>query len=255
MGFREFLLSFFPHRWLDLKGTGNTRLFGGLGMVLDDLDAKVTSIKAESIVRTAVESIPVREVEYGLPINPALPLEVRRSNIIAKKRERGGPITKPDLLNALRAYGIEATIENDYSHSVMWIRINPDYTDVSDFSQITAFVERVTRAHVGKVWAIPFSVTNPKEIDLTVIHRAIINFWDDRVLYLDGTWLLDGTFILGGKESDRDNDCSLRLTVNNQNQENFSARLITEYDLWYLDGIYTLNGTKLLDAEIKEEAL
>lgn len=255
MGFKDFLLSFFPHRWLDPKSAGNIRLFGGLGLVLDQYDALVSQVKQEMRVSTAVDSIPFREAEYGLPVNPSLPLGVRRSNIMAKMRERGGPITKPDLLNALDAYGIKATLENDYENSVMWIRIDPDYTDVSDFGQIAAFVERVTRAHVGKVWAIPFSVTNQKGIDITVFHRAIVNFWDERALYLDGSWFLDGTYALSGKEITRENNCGMRLTLSNLNQESIGARLITENDLWYLDGTYNLDGTKFLDAEIIEEVL
>jgi len=278
LGFKLFLLSFFPHRWLDLKGQGNQRLFGGLGTVLDKYDALVNQVKQEMRVSTAVETIPIRETEYGIPINPAVSLDVRRANIIAIMREPGGPMTKSDLINALRSYGIEVTIENIFNLSEMWIRTNPSYTDVFGFDQITAFVERVTRAHVGKVWVMPFLATNPKEIELTITYRATINFWNERILYLDGSWLLSGslyanepiltcmgfymptqqsvaalldsTYNLSSKEIQKEHDLNLGYTASNQNTENISSRVIIEHDLWFLDGTYGLDGIKLLDAEV-----
>jgi hypothetical protein len=156
MGFKEFLLAIFPRRWLNPNAPGVIRLLGGLGASLDEYDSLVKQVKHEIRVSTAVETIPAREVEYGLPVDPSLPIETRRANIIARKRERGGPVTKDDLVNMLRAYGLEVTILNDYNHAVMKIHVESPPGEPPGFRQIQAFVENVCRAHVGKEWELSY---------------------------------------------------------------------------------------------------
>lgn len=157
MGFKEFLIAIFPHRWIDTKAPGNTKLFSGLGAILDQVDGLVNQARQEMRVSTAVETIPTREVEYGLPIDPSQTLATRRANLINKMREKGGAVNKDDLIKMLRTYGIEATIQNIHELYVMKIRIVSTKGEPENFAQIQAFVEGVTRAHVGKEWEFTYT--------------------------------------------------------------------------------------------------
>ncbi|MCP1306477.1 putative phage tail protein [Paenibacillus tyrfis] len=152
MNFSSFLMSFFPHRWLNPKLHGNKKMFEGLGKTLDQMNDLLQQVKNESRVLTAVDTISLREDEYGIPSDPSIPLDIRRSSIIARMREQARPITKDDLLNALRSYGLEAEITNIPGQSLMKIKIVSPYGEPSGFQQIQEFVEEVTRAHVGKEW-------------------------------------------------------------------------------------------------------
>ncbi len=77
-------------------------------------------------------------------------------------------------------------------------------------------------------------------------------FWKIRTL--DGTWLLDGAY---GLEQLRKEDAFGMVFSAGEAPipETWSYKAITVKDLWYLDGTYTLNGTKILDAERQEEEL
>ena len=157
MEFKDFLVAIFPHRWLNPGAPGNTRLFTGLGVVLDQMDDLVNQIQKEMLISTAVETIPAREAEYGLPIDPSLTLATRRANLINKKRERGGPINKDELIKTLRTYGIEAMIQNIHSLHVMKIKIVSTKGEPDNFTQIKQLVEGITRAHVGKEWEFSYT--------------------------------------------------------------------------------------------------
>ncbi|MCG9966876.1 YmfQ family protein [Pelotomaculum terephthalicicum JT] len=113
-------------------------------------------MKQEARVSAAVESIPTRETEYGLAIDPSLTIATRRANILNKMKKRGGPIKKEDLIEALRTYGIEATIQNFYNLHVMKIRISGVRGVPDDFEKIQSFVESICRAHVGKGWEFTY---------------------------------------------------------------------------------------------------
>ncbi|WP_010502826.1 putative phage tail protein [Paenibacillus elgii] len=175
MNFSSFLMSFFPHRWLNPKLHGNRKLFEGIGKTLDQMNDLLQQVKNESRVLTAVDTIPLREDEYGIPSDPSIPLDIRRSSIIARMREQARPITKEDLLNALRSYGLEVEIANIPGQSIMKIRILSPYGEPPGFQQIQEFVEGATRAHVGKEWE--FSYTTWGEVKRTTWAEVKLGTW------------------------------------------------------------------------------
>lgn len=72
-------------------------------------------------------------------------------------------------------------------------------------------------------------------------------------LYLDDTWKMDSTYELSGYKSGKDVDfypAFLGITTGIRAEPEIKEMLSVEKDLWYLDGTYALDGTKLLDAEI-----
>jgi len=101
----------------------------------------------------------------------------------------------------------------------------------------------------------PVTIENIIGIESRSIHRTTVNYYGNRVIYLDGTWLLDGSELLGGYVNSQDNNATLRLIAGHQVQENIEAQLRIEHDLWYLDGSVLLDGSRLLDSYITEEIL
>jgi hypothetical protein len=155
-GFQLFLQSFFPRRWLNTKAPANIRLFGGLGRTLDVYFDFAKSLVKETRINTAIDTLPFRELEYGIKSDPSLSLEARRGNILARKRESGGAITKDELISTIKAaYGIDVSIENNLSECTMTIHVDtlgpPDC-----LAQMQAYIESSCRAHVGKVFEFKY---------------------------------------------------------------------------------------------------
>jgi hypothetical protein len=157
VNFIHFLKGIFPLRLLKSDSSSNDRLLGGLGTTLDSMDALLKAVKNETKVSMAVDTIPIRELELGIPIDPSVPIEVRRASIIARMREQSRPITKPDLIIAVRAFGIILDIQNDRSNSVMQLVVLSPEGIPAGIDQLEVFIEELCRAHVGKTWAFNYS--------------------------------------------------------------------------------------------------
>ncbi|AFS78514.1 hypothetical protein DUF2313 [Gottschalkia acidurici 9a] len=152
MAFKDFLLSFFPHRSIDPDHPNNIRFFGKLSNVFNYIEKLVIQVKKESDISTATYSISAREEEAGIVSDTSLSIELRRANILAHKRKSDGSITKEELINALRAFGIEVSITNVSTQHLMKLNILKPYGVPDNLEHIQAFVEEVCRAHVGKEW-------------------------------------------------------------------------------------------------------
>jgi hypothetical protein len=184
LGFKDFLLTVFPHRWLDLKAPGVIRLFGGIGAIFDELDNLVKQVQSESRVATAVHTIPDREAEYGILIKPALSIEVRRANLLARERDKGGPITKDELINVLKAYNVEFNVQNVFNKQGMYLSTKSDVPN-NVLGQMMTFVESVTRAHVGKLWML---LHDPYCVIYAYLENKSIVFGVPTGSYVAGRW-------------------------------------------------------------------
>lgn len=271
MAFKDFLFSFFPHRWLNPKAPGVIRLLGGIGATLDEIFDLAKQVQNEMRIATAVATIPDRETEFGIPVDPIIPIEIRRASLIAREREKGGSITSLDIIAALGVYGVNVTIQNNPNIYEMLIRMDPESVDVPGFTQMNVYLERARRAHVGKVWAFPAVLLNPKDLQATDTHNVNVSPYNRQVFKLDGEWLLNGQIRLNNQPGNTDNNASQGLKTSSHHsfsldgnwfldgneylnsdplRENISSVLTVEKDLWHLDGTYYLDGEKILDAEI-----
>lgn len=157
MGLQTFLQNHFPHRWLNPKKTGNIRLLGGIGQTLDYYYNFTKSLLNEMRINTAVDTIPLLESEFGVSSDPALSIEARRGNILVRKQERGGPLTKDNLTQAIKkAYGIDISIQHDFNNYVMTIQIENTLGKPDCLEQMQAYIEEACRAHVGKVFKLRY---------------------------------------------------------------------------------------------------
>lgn len=92
------------------------------------------------------------------------------------------------------------------------------------------------------------------EIKLT--NRIFISELDIRSIYLDGSWNLDGTSLLGGSSNSiRNYRHTLTNRIEIETKNTTQINMITEKHLWKLDGYYNLDGQRVLDAEIIQEEI
>ncbi|MDR6883014.1 putative phage tail protein [Bacillus sp. 3255] len=148
MNFSTFLASFFPHRWLDLKKGGTKKLLDGLGLTLTWLYDLLQHVVYESRVMTSIDTLTTREKEFGILPDPSLSNEFRRARIIAKTRELSGVVTKEAIALSLQSYGVSVEIENDYSNSIMKIKVLNVIGVPEGYDQIQAYIRNSVRAHV-----------------------------------------------------------------------------------------------------------
>ncbi|MGF9909495.1 putative phage tail protein [Brevibacillus porteri] len=153
MGFKEFLLNFIPHRWLDKKAVGTIRLFQALGKALDYVMSLVDMVKEESRVKTALNSLGTREVEYGLPVDQSLDIETRRKRILAKKREQGGPVNTDEFEASLGLLtGTIATVVPFHSDYSMQIKLEGNQSAFIDFKLTEEYITNNKLAHIAHTY-------------------------------------------------------------------------------------------------------
>lgn len=157
MAFKDFLLSFFPHRWLNPNHPNNLKFFEGLSNSLDYVNGLIDSVSLESNIVTATDLIVLYEKEYNITTDTALPIEIRRANILAQKRKLNNPITKQDLISILETAGLTVDITNIRDQYRMNIKILSPHGTPSNFEQVKDLVEKITRAHIEKVYEFTYS--------------------------------------------------------------------------------------------------
>lgn len=136
------------------------------------------------------------------------------------------------------------------------VRIDELYMDLISLNIIRQEVRKIKQAsslpNYGFILHSDSGSLCGAEIRCT--HRIFINELDIKSIYLDGSWNLDGSCLLGGSANSIRN---YRHTVTNcisiKNTNTATINLTIEKDLWTLDGSHNLDGSKILDAKIIKE--
>ena len=185
----------------------------------------------------------------------------KRLQMKAKIAEMAG--TRQGLLYALDALGYSnCTIEPLYmTDTSRWAEININFLTGSvdedrtiDFKCIVAEVMKVKRASTLPHYIFYYPAVNENEenADLKVIVHLTSYFFANG-LYLDGTWNLDGTQVLDSKMNNVAAQSTNRFIT--ENAEDIEGSVIVSHDLWFLDGTVPMDGSRMVDAWIREEAL
>ena len=99
-----------------------------------------------------------------------------------------------------------------------------------------------------------FRICDEEKFELSKINvTATFPFFPVRLL--DGSFLLDGSVLLDSEAPPFYIKTSARMQIPINADETFSGSVVIKKDLWYLDGKEKLDGSRLLDAAIKEEEL
>ena len=123
-----------------------------------------------------------------------------------------------------------------------------------DFKCIVAEVMKVKRASTLPHYIFYYPAVNENEenTDLKVIVHLTSYFFANG-LHLDGTWNLDGTQVLDSKMNNVAAQSTNRFIT--ENTETIEGTVIVSHDLWYLDGTVVMDGSRMVDAWIREETL
>lgn len=235
------------------------------GKIFDDIKAMLFRLRKETMLETCSDCI--LEV-FGqdrdmYQMKGETYIQYRqRLKMKAQIAEMAGLLQ--GILYALQAVGYgNCTIYPLYKDDPdRWAEINIDFwvSSVDDQNEIdfACIVNEVMHTKKAStlphyIFHYPILIQNREDIEnCRTVHRFTSNFFEN-VLYLDGSWVLDGTKILGGSFDNLDARNIIRTEA--ELTEKISSKMTIKNDLWYLDGEVLLDGSRKLDAYIKEEML
>ena len=227
---------------------------GILGTGAEELaavDANNTDLGKQFRVNTSTWGLETWEKSLAIPINTADSLDVRRGRVLAKLLGNF-PVNMDKIKQVVNAFvtGKTATIEEILNEYAFRARIPVD--DIVSLQEIKKNVNRIQPAHLEFLITVFCSQLNPETVTARTVHRFSSFGLAHR---LDGQYNLDGAINLSGYAVTMDNDTRLKINMDVVNLETINATLTTYNDVYYLDGAYSLNGEKPLDAAIITETL
>lgn len=234
------------------------------GQLFDDLKIKMFRLREESMLDTCSDSmLEIAGQDRGMIRMKGESIDNFRKRLKMKAQIASMAGTKQGILYALKSMGYENCVitplyETDPSR---WAEINIDFYVESvddpneiDFKCIVDSVMNTKKASTlpHYIFHYPAALTEKESVSVITTHRFTSNFFSN-VLYLDGSWILDGSKNLGGSFNNLNGCMTIRNSI--RSEETFSGKMTIEHDLWYLDGSILLDGSRNLDAYIKEEEL
>lgn len=276
----------------DAEGTEISRLYEGCDQLWGD-----------GYIRTAgYQGIKRWESLLGIKPYPGDTLEERRAGVLLKWNQQL-PYTLLRLQERL-----DATVKDAYELDVRPNVYELEIRVIDQTYRVLCLVREMIRnmipANLLFILAGAYPVWFPVKTDVASrleMSCAFYARYNRKFLYIDGTWLLDGTYKLNGyKEMEsldlypaaltirgswrttgktgecvsctararadpelqsvsavigevkvqRNNNATLRMLKQADVSPGVGSQLTVEKDLWYLDGTYMLDGSRLLDAEI-----
>lgn len=234
-----------------------------LGFVFDDIKTALFRLREESMLETCSDcmlEVAGQDRDMNQMKGEAYPAYRKRIMMKAQIAEMAG--TMKGIQYALKSVGydncsIEPLWKTDPDRwaeiSINFFTASVDEENTIDFSCIVEEVMKVKQAGTlpHYVFYYPAVIEIEERTEAKVINRFTSNFFEG-MLYLDGTWRLDGSRLLN-------NEFDIPAgTINrfvSEIQEETESGCITKHNLWYLDGSVLLDGSRLLDAYIIEEGL
>ena len=185
-------------------------------------------------------------------------LEHRNVRVLAKINE-AQPYTMIALNRFLTAAVGEGNYEANLDAEQYILDIQILLKDLGKIKGIREYVEEITPLNMVLYYAgkqaAECLVDIQTEACLT-IRGSFFPRYNMEYLLLDGTWKLDGTFCLSGYKSEEElYPASLRITAEVSAETETNAQLTAEQNGWYLDGTVLLDGSYLLNAEVKKYEL
>lgn len=234
------------------------------GQLFDDIKQKMFRFREESMIDTCSNSmLEIAGQDRDMIRMKGESFENYRKRLKMKALIAAMAGTKQGILYALESMGYEkCTITPLYQMDASrWAEINIDFyvpsvddTNEIDFDCIVESVMQTKKASTlpHYIFHYPVIITEREDIEGRTVHRFSSNFFDN-VLYLDGSWVLDGSKYLGGFFNNLDGRLVTRAGL--YTEETLSEKLTIKNDLWYLDGSVLLDGSRKLDAYIMEVGL
>lgn len=250
----------------DRKSSDIWQFTGGIGPDYDQANQAIFKLRSQALIILAEgKALDAHGLDRKMPRYPGeedMPYKLRLLNAFSYYSAVG---TKTAILAALARLGytdldiIEAYLTDQTRWAEFGVVFSWDVDSVLNSASLRPLrdtVKRMKPAHTRMTTLTvpykPVTMVNSELITARDIHRATLNFWGNGLLYLDGSWLLDGSFDLDGLREGR-SEFHPALSRNSATlavSEEYSFKLTTNYHLWQIDGAYDLDGTRNLDAAV-----
>lgn len=239
-------------------------LFKVFGKLLDQTKEDIFKVREQSMImgasgRMLDEHGADRKVErFQGEDDESYRIRLSMKNLIA---EMAG--TEEGIKYALKSLGLKNFYieplwkEDDERWAEFYVYVDEKDMDlISNFNTVRSTVREVKMASSLPNYGFVIHMKNINYNEVSVINTFTFNFFANRFLYLDGTWLLDGNKQLSFYEEY--SEPIIVSSINNSQisiSESFEYSVRIEKNLWLLDGSHVLDGTRMLNAEIIEEVL
>ncbi|WP_164968285.1 putative phage tail protein [Clostridium tetani] len=199
-----------------------------VGAEFDSLNVSIEDLGKQLFPQSCTWGIDYWEEFLNLN-NKDKPLELRRALVIAKL-SGSNALNKKRFRDIIRNYTKDSTADVLYHYGkyTFAIKSNIDYNTIG----LNELIEEIKPVHLAYFFIFTVLILKNKErFKVRNVNRVFIKTNNKQVI----------------------KSTKIRCSISNLN--NFTARVVKEKKLWYLDGTYNLDGTKLLNAERTKEEL
>lgn len=263
--FGEYIQYLLPAVFKRNKKTNQLLIFCKiLGLIYDDIKTALFQLREESMIETCSDCmLEVAGQDRDMNQLKGETYSSFRKRLMMKAQVAEMAGTLKGIQYALEAVGysncsIEPLWKTDPDR---WAEININFLTASvdedntiDFHCIVEEVMKVKKASTlpHYIFFYPAVIEHKETTELKVINR-FTSFFFEGILYLDGSWNLNGSQKLNSELSPILSGTVNRFVI--PLQETVDASIIVKHNLWYLDGTVLLDGNRLIDAYITQEVL
>lgn len=168
-----------------------------VGTEHDNFNNGINDILNAFFVKIAPDwSIPIWENELALTHGKSDPLELRRAKILAKLEAQ--PIMTPDrILQIINQFVVDEVARLSVNYAGYSFSATVPVDDIPWFEAMVELVNDIKPAHLEFIPTPAMTFVHSEEIYLPIITlQGRVSFWNDRLRWLDGYWLLDGSELL-----------------------------------------------------------
>ncbi|MDY8022852.1 putative phage tail protein [Paenibacillus polymyxa] len=218
------------------------------GSELDALYLALDDTLAQFFVRSATWALERWEMELGISIDLAKPLEQRRS--VVESKLRGSGMFSGDLIRkVMDSFDVEGEVDFDPSEYRFGISFeNRIPENMADFKKI---IEDIKPAHLAFYMnnKTRLAFFHENEVVSRIRLRSRVRFFGGQPWYLDGVELLNGVASLSGWTGERlRNSNRMKLAIMHyvDHRQEGSMKIRDHY--WKLDGSMMLDGSQMLSS-------
>lgn len=242
------MLSYVTKGWYDNSYVGKW-LYHVMGLEMDGAVELIESLPYQAFPETATWGLQYFEVLFGLPINPAgKTIEERRKEIL-KKRNMRAPLN-PDKL-AEYIY-LTTGVKVHITENVRPYTFRVDFDDI-DFAyslqKLYEEIRNIKPSHLSFMYGLKFEIQNREGIDVSKIRIRMQVPWIGYEYYLDGSWLLDGSVLLGYRDF---NPMKIRIRSQAAAAGKNSAKLLISARIGVSEKMCLGMAAKIADTALQE---
>lgn len=252
-------LLFTPLKKVRQAGNQFYLFFKVVGKLFDNTKSDIFRVREESIVASASEvMLPEHGKDRDMPRLKGETVEGYRTRLSMKAiiAEKAG--TEAGILLALLTLGyknseiVPASVydRDRWAEFYVFLKMNDLLSDPPvNFKIVKKIVMDVKQASALPIFRYIYpSIIHEFEkiVVIRLVNVYTFSFWNN-TLFLDGSWLIDGTNNLDSQMTRLETKTVYRTKIPTS-KENITSHVTVNNNLWYLDGSYALDGMKVMDA-------